>query len=78
MSTPVLSDLKDIFSERTGISANKITIDSTMDDLGLDSSGAADFAATIQTKYNIQINAEELAQLKTVDDFYRLIVQKAS
>jgi acyl carrier protein len=78
MSAPVLSDLKGAFSESTGISVEKITIDSTMDDLGLDSAAAADFAANIQTKYSIQINAEELAQLNTVDDFYRLIVQKTS
>jgi acyl carrier protein len=76
MANATLADLKTMLEKSTGTKAAKITLDSSLEDLGLASADQASFAASVQKKYKVEIKAAELGKMKTVGDFYRRINSK--
>jgi acyl carrier protein len=78
MAAPTLDDLRSMLAETTGVEANTVTLDSSFEDLGLESADAANFAAAVQRKYQVQMDAAELTQMKTVGDFYRAVVSRTA
>lgn len=78
MATPTLDELRAMLAESTGVDARTVTLDSSFEDLGLESADAANFAAAVQSKYQLKMDSDELAQMTTLGDFYRTITSKAA
>lgn len=78
MANPTLNDLRSMLADTTGIETSSLTLDSRFEDIGLESADAASFAAAVQNRYNVPIEASDLAQMKTLGDFYRHVVSKSA
>ncbi len=70
----VMSEIKQSFAERL----NVLHVDETksLKDLGLDSLDVVEMCLTLEDKYGIQFETEELSSIKTVSDLYSSIEKK--
>jgi len=50
--------------------------DDLADDIGMDSMGAVEFITMVEEEYGISVNAEELADIKTLSDAVDLVLKK--
>ncbi len=50
--------------------------DNLADDIGMDSMGAVEFITMVEEEYGISVNAEELADIKTLSDAVDLVLKK--
>ena len=70
LDSDILKDLNIILSKK---SKEKITINSDLKSLGIDSLDTLDLVIEIEKKYNITLNDEKISQIKTVNDIVKLI-----
>ena len=70
----ILSEIKQSFAERL----NVLHVDETksLKDLGLDSLDVVEMCLTLEDKYGIQFETDELSSIKTVADLYGSIEKK--
>lgn len=78
MASPTLDELRSLVQTRTEVPLNQITLDSDLQDLGLESRDMADVMGDIEGKYNVRVNAEDMDGISTVGELYRLLQSKAS
>jgi acyl carrier protein len=57
-----------LIAKQKSITPEQIRLDSTFDELALDSLDRVSLAFDIEEKYDIEIPEEKLGQIKTVDD----------
>lgn len=65
--------LIDTIADITGIDANKITMATTMDELGLDSLDLAGLTFDLEDQFNIDLDEREVNQCATLGEIYQLI-----
>lgn len=70
----IMSEIKQSFAERL----NVLRVDETksLKDLGLDSLDVVEMCLTLEDKYGIQFETDELSSIKTVADLYGSIEKK--
>jgi len=75
--TEIESIVNEFMVEDLEIDAEKIKGDSLLtDDLRIDSLDLIDVVVIVEKKFGFKINPEEMAQVKTLDDFYSFIDSK--
>ena len=70
----VFEKVAEILSEQLGIDADKISMDSLLEeDLDADSLDAIDIVMSIEDEYSIEVPDETIEQMKTVEDIVNFI-----
>ena len=69
-------DIVEYLGAHYGLEPDQITDESTLDDLGLDSLGVLAIADVVEKKYDISLDDERIARVRTVCDFKNLIALK--
>ena len=68
--------VKQILTNRLGMSGDEITPDSRLvDDLGMDSLDAVELAIATERQFGLSISDEQVAKLVTVADIMKLVQQ---
>lgn len=65
--------LIDTMAEITGIDANEITMETTMDELGLDSLDTVGLTIDLEDQFRIDLDEAEINQCATLGQIYQLI-----
>ena len=68
--------LKEILSEQLGVDEENITTQTTIDDLGADSLDLVEAVMNIEEAFGVNIDDNEIENLKTVGDFLDYIANK--
>jgi acyl carrier protein len=68
--------LKEILSEQLGVDEDRITVQTTIDDLGADSLDLVEAVMNIEEAFGVNIDDNEIENLKTVGDFLDYIANK--
>jgi acyl carrier protein len=71
-----LQDAKEILCEQLGCDGPMITLETTFEQLGLDSLDTIELVMAFEEKYDIDINDEEYVTLKTVGDIVKALEDK--
>ncbi len=71
-----LENIKNILADQLGIDESAITEDTTIEDLGADSLDLVEAIMTIEDEFGIEIDDEDVKNLKTVGDIMNYISQK--
>ena len=66
----------DLVAERATVSASEISLDSTFDELGIDSLAALSIALDVEAEFGLEISNEEVFSLRTVGDVVAGIRQR--
>lgn len=77
MPAPTLNELRQMVKDRTDVNLDAITLDSNLEDLGLESKDEADMLAHIEERYSVSVEASEVENVTTVGELYRLLQAKA-
>ncbi len=73
----IFDSIKALLVDRLQLEPEEIHLEANlMDDLDVDSLLAAEIAMSVEDDYDLQINNEELANLKTVTDIINLVKVK--
>ena len=70
------SKIIEIISKTANIDQNKITLQTTINDLDIDSLSAVELALELETSFDIRIEDEELVKLVTVQDVVDIVERK--
>lgn len=66
-----------ILAEKVGIETTEINPDTTLaEDLGLDSLDMVEVSMTLEEKFNVDVDMEELTNMSTVENLTNYIEQK--
>ena len=68
--------LKEILAEQLGVDEDSITVQTTIDDLGADSLDLVEAVMNIEEAFGVNIDDDEIENLKTVGDFLDYIANK--
>ena len=68
--------LKEILAEQLGADEDSITAQTTIDDLGADSLDLVEAVMNIEEAFGVNIDDDEIENLKTVGDFLDYIANK--
>ncbi len=71
-------DFTEYLGAHYGIEPDQITDESTLDDLGVDSLGVLAIADIVEKKYDISLDDERIAGVRTLSDFRNLILLKVA
>jgi acyl carrier protein len=66
MTEKIFETITDIISSKKGVDRNLISIDSTFDELGLDSLDAIELIADLEEAFNVTIPNTELQGIKSI------------
>ena len=66
MAGVVFDKIKDILVNKKGIAADSITIESTFEELGMDSLDAVELVADLEEAFNVAIPNSELQHFQTI------------
>ncbi len=69
----VFEKIKALISDQFDIDEDEISMDTTMDDLGIDSIDAVELSLGLEDEFDVSIPDEELENFKTVGDVVRFI-----
>lgn len=73
----MLEKIKKVFEETMNVDPEEVVPTASLaDDLDIDSLAAVELALELETEFGIEIEDEELAKLKTVQDVMDLIASK--
>ncbi|MCI6272535.1 MAG: acyl carrier protein [Erysipelotrichaceae bacterium] len=73
----MLEQVKKVLVESINVDENLITPEASLsDDLGIDSLSAVELSLELESNFQIRIEDEELANLKTVQDIIDIIESK--
>ena len=78
MAAPTIDELKGMVSTRTGVATSEVTLDSELEDLGLESKDYAEMLTEIKDKYGITVDESEAEGATRVGDLYRLLVAQSN
>ena len=67
----VFERIKDIISEQFDIAAEKISMESTLEELDIDSIDAMDLIMDMEEEFDLEVPDEVLEAMKTVGDVVR-------
>ena len=68
--------LKEILAEQLGVDEDSSTAQTTIDDLGADSLDLVEAVMNIEEAFGVNIDDDEIENLKTVGDFLDYIANK--
>ena len=68
--------LKEILAEQLGVDEDSITAQTTIDDLGADSLDLVEAVMNIEEAFGVNIDDDEIENLKTAGDFLDYIANK--
>ena len=68
--------LKEILAEQLGVDEDSITAQTNIDDLGADSLDLVEAVMNIEEAFGVNIDDDEIENLKTVGDFLDYIANK--
>ena len=68
--------LNEILAEQLGVDEDSITAQTTIDDLGADSLDLVEAVMNIEEAFGVNIDDDEIENLKTVGDFLDYIANK--
>lgn len=76
----VITRLADVMKEvsQEDVDWDAVSADSTIEDLGFDSLSILDLMYDISTEFDIDIEGEEIVDIKTVDQLAAFIIDKAA
>ena len=66
MSAEVFNRIKDLIVTKKGVEAEKINIDSSFEELGMDSLDAVELVADMEEIFNVNIPNTDLQNFKTI------------
>jgi acyl carrier protein len=66
MSSEVFDRIKDLIVTKKGVDAEKVNIDSSFEELGLDSLDAVELVADMEEIFNVNIPNTDLQNFKTI------------
>jgi acyl carrier protein len=66
MSEEVFDKIKDLIVTKKGVEAEKVNIDSSFEELGMDSLDAVELVADMEEIFNVNIPNTELQNFKTI------------
>jgi acyl carrier protein len=66
MSTEVFDRIKDLIVTKKGVDAEKVKIDSSFEELGMDSLDAVELVADMEEIFNVNIPNTDLQNFKTI------------
>lgn len=69
----VLDKIKEIVSEYADVDPEKITLESSLEDLGMDSLDVVDLFMNIEDEFNIELPEDEMENLKTLGDLVEYV-----
>lgn len=69
----VFERLKNIISEQLGIPEGDITMETTIDELDIDSIDAVELIMNIEDEFDIEIPDEEMDNLKNIGDLVHFV-----
>ena len=69
----VFEKIKEIIAEQFDIAENEITMDSTLEDIDIDSIDAVELAMSVESEFDIEIPDEVLENMKSVADLVRYV-----
>ncbi len=73
----MLEKMKEIISEQLGVEEDEITPDTSFkEDLGADSLDLFELTMALEEEYDIEIPAEELAEIETIGDVIEFLKTK--
>ncbi|MGM9946550.1 acyl carrier protein [Floccifex sp.] len=73
----MLEQIKDVLEDAINVDRDLVTPEANLsEDLDIDSLAAVELALELETEFDIRIEDEELAALKTVQDIMDLIASK--
>lgn len=73
-----LEKIKEILVEQLGVSADEISLDSSlMDDLGADSLDLVELVMALEQEFDLEISDEDAENIKTVGDAVNYVKEKA-
>lgn len=74
----IFETVRDIIAAQLGMDTNKITPESDLiNDLGLDSLDIVDLGMTLEEKWNLIIEDDDMGKIKTVADVVKYIEENA-
>ena len=68
-----LDSIVQVISTRFKIDANRIVPEASFDELGLDSLSQIELALSLKKDLGINISDDELAQISTVSDIFKMV-----
>lgn len=73
----MLEKMKEIIAEQLGVEEDEITLDTSFkEDLGADSLDLFELTMALEEEYDIEIPAEELEEIETVNDVVEYLKEK--
>ena len=73
----MLEKMKEIIAEQLGVEEDEITLDTSFkEDLGADSLDLFELTMALEEEYDIEIPAEELEEIETVNDVVEYLKSK--
>ena len=73
----MLEKMKEIIAEQLGVEEDEITLDTSFkEDLGADSLDLLELTMALEEEYDIEIPAEELEEIETVNDVVEYLKAK--
>ena len=73
----MLEKMKEIIAEKLGVEEDEITLETSFkEDLGADSMDLFELTMALEEEYDIEIPAEELGEIETVNDVVEYLKSK--
>lgn len=76
MAAPTLDDVRGMISDRTGTAKSEITLDSDLQDLGLESKDLSNLLSQSEEKYDVKVSESDFSDVRTVGDLYQRLIAK--
>jgi acyl carrier protein len=74
MAVPTFDDVRKMVAEKTGLEMRDVTIDSTLEDLGMESKDLTNLLSDVEKKYGIKMNRGQLEKTKNLGSLYKLVI----
>lgn len=78
MAAPSIEDLKDLLQLWSDVDTENVLADTELDALGIESKGLASLLMDIQQQFGMEIEPDDLLQLRTFGDLVQLVQNKAA
>ncbi|MDR2647206.1 MAG: acyl carrier protein [Oscillospiraceae bacterium] len=69
----IFERIQQVICEQFDLEPEKITVNTTLDDVNADSLDLYDLAQTLEAAFDVAFHEDDLAELKTVGDIVRFI-----
>ncbi len=73
----MLEKIKEVLVETSNVDSEKVTLEANLrEDLGIDSLDSVEIIMALESEFDVTIEDEEMADLKTVGDIVKLLESK--